>query len=63
MRSRRRKHLKAALTARQAADVVWNLASERTFLALDRHRGWTADEHERWVAEQLEAALLPGQPQ
>jgi TetR/AcrR family transcriptional regulator, regulator of autoinduction and epiphytic fitness len=54
----RRKQLKPGLTAREAADVIWTLASERTFLALVRDRQWKAEHYERWVAEQLVAALL-----
>jgi len=42
--------------------MVWTLASERTYLALVRDRGWTADGYERWLAEQLGAALLPSEP-
>jgi TetR/AcrR family transcriptional regulator of autoinduction and epiphytic fitness len=57
----RRKQLKPGLAAREAADVIWTLASERTYLALVRARGWKADDYERWVAEQLVAALLPHQ--
>ena len=57
----RRKQLKPGLAAREAADVIWTLASERTYLALVRDRGWKADTYERWVAEQLEAALLAHQ--
>jgi TetR/AcrR family transcriptional regulator, regulator of autoinduction and epiphytic fitness len=58
-RLHRRKHLKPGLTARRAADVIWTLASERTYLALVRDRGWKAEDYERWVYEQLVAALLP----
>jgi TetR/AcrR family transcriptional regulator, regulator of autoinduction and epiphytic fitness len=57
----RRKQLKPRLAAREAADVIWTLASERTYLALVRDRGWKADNYERWVAEQLVTALLPKQ--
>jgi TetR/AcrR family transcriptional regulator of autoinduction and epiphytic fitness len=57
----RRKQLKPGLAAREAADVIWTLASERTYLALVRDRGWKADNYERWVAEQLVTALLPKQ--
>ena len=46
------------LTTRGAADIIWTLASERTYLALVRDRGWNADDYERWLAEQLVAALL-----
>lgn len=55
----RRKQLKPGLAAREAADILWTLASERTYLALVRDRGWKADDYERWVAQQLLAALLP----
>ena len=55
----RRKQLKPGLAAREAADVIWTLASERTYLALVRDRGWKADGYERWVTQQLAAALLP----
>jgi AcrR family transcriptional regulator len=55
----RGKRLKAGLTARRAADCIWTIASERTYLALVAQRGWKPAEYERWVAEQLEAALLP----
>ncbi len=58
---RRRKQLKPGLAAREAADIIWTLASERTYLALVRDRGWKADNYERWVVEQLVAALLPEQ--
>jgi TetR/AcrR family transcriptional regulator of autoinduction and epiphytic fitness len=55
----RNKALKPGLTAREAADTIWTIASERTYLALVRERGWRPEKYERWVAEQLEAALLP----
>jgi TetR/AcrR family transcriptional regulator, regulator of autoinduction and epiphytic fitness len=55
----RRDQLKAGLTTRKAADVTWTLASERTYLALVRDRGWRPADYERWLAEQLVAALLP----
>jgi AcrR family transcriptional regulator len=50
--------LRPGLGASEAADVVWTLASERTYLALVRDRGWSPDAYERWVAGQLTAALL-----
>jgi TetR/AcrR family transcriptional regulator of autoinduction and epiphytic fitness len=55
----RKKALRPGLTAREAADLIWTLASERTYLALVRDRGWGPENYERWVMEQLEAALLP----
>jgi TetR/AcrR family transcriptional regulator, regulator of autoinduction and epiphytic fitness len=55
----RAKQLRPALSAREAADLIWTLASERTYLALVRDRTWKPARYERWVAEQLSLALLP----
>lgn len=57
-RLRRQGLLRAGLTATEAADVIWTLASERTYLALVVSRGWMPHRYERWVAAQLVAALL-----
>lgn len=57
----RQRQLKPGLSARRAADVVWTLASERTYLALVRDRGWKPKSYEAWLTEQLAAALLPDQ--
>jgi AcrR family transcriptional regulator len=57
----RRRQLKPGLGQRRAADAIWTLASERTYLALVRDRGWKPESYERWVAEQLVAALLPAE--
>jgi hypothetical protein len=40
-------------------DLIWTLATERSYLALVRDRGWRAEEYEDWLPEQLAAALLP----
>ena len=56
---RDRGQLKPGLKARPAADAIWALASERTYLALVRDRGWKPKAYERFLAEQLVAALLP----
>src|ERR671917_1037552 len=56
---RGQKQLRDGLKTREAADVIWTLASERTYLALVRDRGWNPDDYERWLREQLVAALLP----
>ena len=53
-------YLKPGLTSREAADTIWTLASERTYLALVRQRGWAPARYEQWVAEQLRLALLGG---
>ena len=54
----RQGQLAPALSAREAADIIWTLASERTYLALVRDRGWTPRRYERWLVEQLAAGLL-----
>ena len=54
----RRNQLRPGLAAREATDMIWTLASERTYLALVRQRGWIPERYERWLAAQLAAALL-----
>jgi len=51
--------LRAGLSARKASDIIWALATERSYLALVRDRGWRTEEYEDWLTEQLAAALLP----
>jgi len=53
------RQLRPGLTTRTAADTIWTLASERTYLALVRDRGWAPARYERWVTEQLACGLLP----
>ena len=57
-----RGQLRSDLTERAAADSLWTLASERTYLALVRDRGWSPEDYERWLTEQLVTALLPHDP-
>jgi hypothetical protein len=38
---------------------IWALATERSYLALVRDRGWRAEDYEDWLTGQLAAALLP----
>jgi TetR/AcrR family transcriptional regulator, regulator of autoinduction and epiphytic fitness len=54
----RQARLRAGLSARKAADIIWALASERLYLALVKERGWTAAQYEAWLFDQLAAALL-----
>ena len=54
-----RGQLRSDLTEQTATDSLWTLASERTYLALVRDRKWNPDDYERWLTEQLAAALLP----
>lgn len=52
--------LRPGLSVRKAGDMIWALATERSYLALVRDRGWRASAYEDWLTEQLAAALLPG---
>jgi hypothetical protein len=52
--------LRPGLSVRKAGDIIWALATERTYLALVRDRGWRVSAYEDWLTEQLAAALLPG---
>ncbi len=56
---RSRKQLRPGMRTGAAADVIWTLASERTYLALVGERGWTPDSYEEWLRQQLWCALLP----
>jgi AcrR family transcriptional regulator len=47
------------LSSRRAADIIWALANEQTYLALVRDRRWSTHDYEDWLADQLIAALLP----
>jgi TetR/AcrR family transcriptional regulator of autoinduction and epiphytic fitness len=56
---KRQGQLRAGLSVRKASDIIWALATERSYLALVRDRGWRARDYENWLTEQLAAALLP----
>jgi TetR/AcrR family transcriptional regulator of autoinduction and epiphytic fitness len=57
---RRHGMLRPGLSVRTASDIIWALATERSYLALVRDRGWRTEAYEDWLTEQLAAALLPG---
>ena len=52
-------HIRPDLSSRRAADIIWALANEQTYLALVRDRRWSTQDYEDWLADQLIAALLP----
>ena len=56
---KRQGQLRAGLSVRKASDIIWALATERSYLALVRDRDWRAEDYEDWLSEQLAAALLP----
>jgi len=54
----RRKALRAGLTQRAAADIVYTVLSPEVYRILTVERGWTEEQHEAWVARTLRAQLL-----
>ncbi len=56
---RERRQLRRGTSVRKAADIIWTLASERSYLALVRDRKWTPDAYEKWLRDQLVSSLLP----
>jgi TetR/AcrR family transcriptional regulator, regulator of autoinduction and epiphytic fitness len=51
--------LRAGLSATAATDIMWTLASPRTYRSLVGERQWATEEYERWLAHMLASALLP----
>ena len=54
----RKRALRQELSEMQAADIIWAIATTRTYRALVHERGWTADQYRRWLADLLVGALL-----
>lgn len=52
--------LRPGLTVAEAADTVWATNSPELYLMLVRHRGWTPEQYEAWLADLWAAYLLPG---
>jgi hypothetical protein len=52
-------HLRPALSADDARDVLWTYNSVELFDLLVLQRGWSSERYGRFVAEALIAALLP----
>jgi AcrR family transcriptional regulator len=50
--------LHAGLSEAAATDIMWTLASPRTYRTLVSERQWATDEYERWLAHMLACALL-----
>jgi TetR/AcrR family transcriptional regulator of autoinduction and epiphytic fitness len=55
----RQGELRAGVSIRKAADIIWALASERVYLALVQGRGWSVKQYEAWLTDQLVGGLLP----
>ncbi|HVT75413.1 MAG TPA: TetR family transcriptional regulator [Acidimicrobiales bacterium] len=54
----RRGALREGLTAKDATDVMWVIASPSTYNNLVGERGWSRDKYEQWLGDTLIAALL-----
>lgn len=50
--------LRAGLSEAEAADIIWAIATTRTYRALVGERNWSTDQYERWLADLLAGALL-----
>jgi hypothetical protein len=57
----RKRALRAGLSEAQAADIIWAIATTRTYRALVGERSWSIDRYERWLADLLACALLSEQ--
>ena len=54
----RRQALRPELGVDRAADILWTLNHPDVHMLLVAERGWTPDEHERWLADVLIVMLL-----
>lgn len=50
--------LRVGVSAEQAADSIWALASAELYRMLAVERGWPPEQYERWLTEGLARALL-----
>src|SRR4051812_37413439 len=53
-----RKALARGLSVDRAADILWALNHPALYQLLVNERGWTPEQHEKWVAESTAAQLL-----
>ena len=51
--------LREGLDRESAADIAWVLTDPWLYQMLVRRRGWTVDRYRAWLAETLQAQLLP----
>lgn len=58
----KRGDLRAGVTAREAADVLWTCTSAELYELLVLRRGWSLRHFERFVGDLLIGALLPPEP-
>lgn len=55
---RRRRALRPGLGVQRATDILWTLNHPDVYRLLVGERGWTPDQHERWLTDILRAQLL-----
>ena len=48
------------MTLAEGADLYWTTASPELHHILTRERNWSQARYEAWLADALEALLLPG---
>jgi AcrR family transcriptional regulator len=56
----RKRALKSGLGVARATDILWTLNHPSVYRLLVTDRGWTPDQHERWLADLLSSQLLAG---
>jgi AcrR family transcriptional regulator len=54
----RKRALHQGLSEAQAADIIWAIATTRTYRDLVHERRWRADQYQHWLADLLARALL-----
>jgi AcrR family transcriptional regulator len=58
----RNQALRTGISESQAADIIWAIATTRTYRALVDERRWTPDQYEHWLTDLLTRALLDQPP-
>ncbi len=58
----RKRTLREGLSETNAADIIWAIATTRTYRALVHERHWTIEQYEHWLGDLLTHALLAEPP-
>jgi hypothetical protein len=62
-RARETGPVRADLAEDHAVDALWLLNDPAVYGSLVRDRGWPEDQYQRWLATQMQAAVLPATPE
>jgi hypothetical protein len=54
--------LRPELSRRQAVETVWLLMDPAIFVRLTRHRRWSLEHYQDWIARSVRHLLLPDAP-